>query len=106
MLSRLEGMSLSMCMQQITDALDNKEWSKMKHAAHSLKGASGYVGASKIHYACYYIQKAYNASNYQEMTDYYALIVEACIEYKRYSRKFIARENGKNHNEILTEKLF
>ena len=101
MLSRLEGMSLSMCMQQITDAVDNKEWLKMKNAAHSLKGASGYVGASKVHYACYYIQKAFNANNHQEMIEYYPLIVEACIEYKRYSRKFIARENGKNLFENL-----
>ena len=67
----------------------------MKEAAHSLKGASGYVGAGKVHYACFYIQRAYNANDYQSMVSYYPLIVEACIEYKRFSRKYLARENGK-----------
>ena len=71
----------------------------MKNAAHSLKGASGYVGAGRVHYACYYIQKAYNSKNYEKMESYYPLIVEACIEYKRYSRKFIAQESGEYYQE-------
>ena len=69
-------------------------------AAHSLKGASGYVGAGKVHYACYYIQKAYSINDYDGMVNYYPLIVEACVEYKRFSRKYIARENGKS-NKIV-----
>jgi len=27
----------------------------MKETAHSLKGASGYIGASILHYTCYFI---------------------------------------------------
>ena len=55
MLGRLEVMSLNQNMKQIADAIRNNDWAEMKQGAHSLKGASGYVGASHIHYACYYI---------------------------------------------------
>ena len=55
MLNRLEVMSVSCSMSQITDSMKRQDWAKMKMAAHSLKSASGYVGAGKVHYACYYI---------------------------------------------------
>ena len=62
-----------------------KDWTKMKDGAHTLKSASGYVGAGKIHYACYYIQKAHHENNFTEMQIHYPLIVEASIEFKRFS---------------------
>lgn len=46
-------------MKRIKDAIKAKDYEQMNHGAHALKGASGYVGASRIHYACYYIQEAY-----------------------------------------------
>lgn len=42
-------------MKKIKDAIKNKNWKDMMDGAHTLKGASGYVGASRIHYACYFI---------------------------------------------------
>ena len=59
MLARLEQMALNMCITQITDSIIEKDWEKLKVATHTLKGASAYVGAGKVHYACFYIQKAY-----------------------------------------------
>ena len=90
MLSRLEKMSLSSCLSQITEARNRQDWQAMKAAAHSLKGASGYVGAGKVHYACYYIQKAYNNNDFEGMMNYYPLAVEACLEYKRFARQYLA----------------
>jgi HPt (histidine-containing phosphotransfer) domain-containing protein len=55
MLERLESMSLNKNMQRIAQAVNEKDWDVMKANAHSLKGACGYVGASRLHYACYYI---------------------------------------------------
>lgn len=52
-------MSLSKNMRRIAQAVNQKDWDGMKAFAHSLKGACGYVGASHLHYACYYIQEAY-----------------------------------------------
>ena len=37
-------------------------------------------------------------NDYEGMVKYYPLIVEACVEFKRYSRKYMADYNGKLHN--------
>ena len=91
-------MSLSSCLSQITDARNRQDWQAMKAAAHSLKGASGYVGAGRVHYACYYIQKAYNANDCEGMATYYQLVVEACLEYKRFARQYLAQAKSKYHS--------
>ena len=68
----------------------------MKLCAHSLKGAAGYVGAGRIHYGCFYIIRAFYEKDYLAITDkYYPLVMEASIEYKRFSRKLIAEKNSK-----------
>ena len=51
-------------MEQIANSMNSEEWAKMKMTARVLKGASGYVGAGKIHYACYYIQESYNSNDF------------------------------------------
>ena len=59
MLGRLEAMSLQTNMRKIKDAIRVQNYEQMNMAAHTLKGSSGYVGASRIHYACYFIQEAF-----------------------------------------------
>jgi HPt (histidine-containing phosphotransfer) domain-containing protein len=48
-------MSLNSNMKAIAIAVESQDWNQMKTKAHSLKGACGYVGASRLHYACYFI---------------------------------------------------
>ena len=69
---------------------DNMEHLKLKDLAHSLKGSSAYVGASRIHYACYFIQELYINNKYKEMVNHYPNLVEAAIEFRLYSRKILA----------------
>ena len=57
MLAKFEDMSLLKCMSDLANDVNEKNFLKIKNDAHSLKGASGYVGAGHIHYACYYIQE-------------------------------------------------
>ena len=42
-------------MEKIVPAVDQQDFDNYKIHAHSLKGASGYVGASRLHYVCYFI---------------------------------------------------
>jgi HPt (histidine-containing phosphotransfer) domain-containing protein len=42
-------------MRGCAKGVDEMDHKKFKDEAHSLKGSSGYVGASHIHYACYFI---------------------------------------------------
>ena len=86
MLMQLEKLSLLVMMEKIVPAIDGKDYKTFKVHAHSLKGSSGYVGASKVHYACYYIQEHHYHERFEEMIKYYPLLVEAAIEFRIYSR--------------------
>ena len=56
MLAKLETYTLMPCMKDFVAAFDSPNFaSQMKSKAHALKGASGYVGAGRVHYACYAI---------------------------------------------------
>jgi HPt (histidine-containing phosphotransfer) domain-containing protein len=55
MLGNLEGMTLNPTMKNIIVPFEQKNFQEMKDLAHSLKGASGYIGASRLHYVCYFI---------------------------------------------------
>ena len=74
--------------------MQEKDYRKMKSKAHSLKGASGYIGASCLHYSCYHIQDHFMNQNYDKMLDYYPLLIESAIEFKIESRKLLAEHNG------------
>ena len=62
-----------------------------------MKGASGYIGASCLHYSCYHIQDQFMAGNFERMLDYYPLLIECSIDFKIESRKILAAHNGKSH---------
>ncbi len=56
MLGQFEEMMLHPQMEKMAGHLTKEEWFDMKFAAHSLKGSAGYIGVSRLHYACYYVQ--------------------------------------------------
>ena len=66
----------------------------MKEGAHSLKGSSGYIGASHIHYACYFIQEHFIFERFPQMMEYYPTLLEAAVEFRIYSRKLLAEFNS------------
>jgi len=55
MLGKLEAMTLNDVMVKFIKAYDNEEHEEMKNLGHSLKGASSYIGASRLHYICFFI---------------------------------------------------
>ena len=67
----------------------------MRNAVDTLLGVSGLVGAGFVHYACFYILEAYSQNDFIGMTKYYPFLVEAFIQFKRYSRKFLSEYNSK-----------
>ena len=91
MLENLEKLALNKTMKDIVAEYDNRNYQGMKDLAHSLKGASGYIGASRLHYACYFIQEHFVYDRKEKMLEYYPSLVEAAIEFKVYSRTLIAR---------------
>ena len=82
-------------MEKIVPTVEQHDYDNYREFAHSLKGASGYVGASRLHYACFFIQEHHYHKRYQEMLEYYPLLVEAAIEFRVFSRQINAENNGK-----------
>lgn len=94
MLKQLEEMSLNSCMDQIANSLNNHDWKEMKTVANQLKGAASYVGSGRVYYICYHIDTAFHANDFMRMIEYYPLLVESCIEFKRCSRQYLAERRG------------
>ena len=77
-------------MEQISTSIVLNDWESINEAAQSLQSTSGFIGAGRLYYACHYIQEAYSAGDIDRMMSYYPILVEAAIEFKRYSRRFLA----------------
>ena len=90
MLSRFESISLNDCLYQLSEAIDQDDLEKLYRGFHTLKGASRYIGAGRIHLACYFMEEAHREKDKLKLQQAYPLLVEICIEFKRYARKFIA----------------
>jgi HPt (histidine-containing phosphotransfer) domain-containing protein len=55
MLSKFEDMTFLNLMGLIADAVTAGDMKHMMEHAHTLKSPAGYIGASHVHYACYFI---------------------------------------------------
>ena len=95
MLSNFESMTLIDHMTKIVEPYDGSKHEEVKDLAHGLKGASGYIGAGRLHYVCYFIQENYVYGNLEKELEYYPSLVEAAIEFKTHSRMLIEKHNGK-----------
>lgn len=86
MIAKIESSTLVPTLKDLAIAYDKKDYPQIKNKAHALKGATGYVGASRVHYCCWRIQELFTAENYEEMMEYYPSLIEYCLEFKVYAR--------------------
>ena len=99
LLERFESIAMEQTMEQLTSSVNIPDFKKMDQAADTLKGASGYVGAGRIYYACHHMNIAYLDKDYMLMVTFYPLIVEAVIEFRRYSRELVAAVRQQEYEE-------
>lgn len=66
MLGNFEDMTLTEHMKNLVVPYDTKDHKVFKDLAHGLKGASGYIGASRLHYVCYFIQEHFVYERYEK----------------------------------------
>ena len=97
MLESLERMTLNKTMTDIIDAYDSKNYKSMKDLAYALKGACAYIGASRLHYVCFFMQEHFIYERFEKVVDLYPSLVEAAIEFKVYSRQILAKFNGTSY---------
>jgi len=55
MLEKFEGMNFMSTLQDLARDVENQDYLNFKTNAHSIKGSAGYICASRLHYACYFI---------------------------------------------------
>ena len=84
-------------MKDIIQPYDDNNHKEFMEQAHGLKGASGYIGAGRLHYVCYYIQQLFINEQYQKELTFYPNLVEAAIEFKVYSRTILAKYSKKQY---------
>lgn len=70
--------------------MDAGDLEKVYDDAHQLKSPAGYIGASQIHYACYFLQEHFVYKRFKEMMEYYPTLLEAAVEFRVYSRMLLA----------------
>ena len=104
MLGNFLKTALDEIMPKLMMFYDRKDYVNFQNAAHTLKGSSGYVAASRLHYQCYFIQVAFQDNDMQGMMDMYQGLVESAIELKIYSKRMIAENSSQvyefNKNEV------
>ena len=99
MLKILESMALRPKITALAAAVETDNWENMYLEVHGLKGACGYAGASRLHYACYFIQEAYHKKQWKLMIEKYPKLIESAIELIRYARLILAKHAGKEYSE-------
>ena len=102
MTAKFELAVMNPCMKRIAGATNTQDWQELHSIVNELREASGAIGASKVHYACFYIQEAYAENDFQEMFKCYPLLVEAIIELKRYLRRFLCEYRALPYTETTS----
>lgn len=74
MLQKYESASkLDDNMIELGTGLESNDTLRMKDGAHKIKGSSGYIGASRLHFATFCIHECWenNHDDYEGMIHYY-----------------------------------
>lgn len=69
----LELFHTNMVLQltKIKQGIEENNMDILKGGAHDMKSTSGYIGGARLHYAGYYIQKAYFDKDFLMMIEFY-----------------------------------
>lgn len=95
LLPQFESSSLMPYLENIAKEFNMKEWDKVKFYVHTMKTPAGCIGASRLHYACYFIQKAFHEGDIESMIEYYPFLIETAIEVRIHLRPLVAKYSGR-----------
>ena len=96
MVPMYESTSLLPYLEKMAAEINKKSYDQVAFFAHALKGPAAYIGGSRVHYACYYIQKAHLEGEDDLMLEYYSLLITEVIELRyhiiQYMRQILLKE--------------
>ena len=94
-----EVVCLSRRMTEMEQAINSNSLEELFSAVTMLQFECEEIGAGKVYYACYHMQKAYIDEEHDRMMTLYPRLVESVIELKRFIRKTVADNKAASYME-------
>ena len=96
-LMNFEDLTLIQSLAAAKKALEDRDNKNLKESIHTIKGACSYIGASRLHYSCYFMQYYYEKGRYRKMHQFYPMLIEASVEFRIISRQLYNQFKGTYH---------
>ena len=92
MISDFNSLTLNPCLENLKNAIEEKDNKKVRDGAHTLKGSSTYIGAKRLSNISKEIQFAFDNKNIELGYNLYPKLLEVSILTKIYIRKDLQTE--------------
>jgi HPt (histidine-containing phosphotransfer) domain-containing protein len=94
MMEGFDDMTLIETLTKMKEHVQSQDFPKLRDAAHSLKGASGYLAAGRIFKLCETIHKHIDVKNYDSAIRLYPEFVVECITLRLYIKKLLYKRKS------------
>ena len=94
MVKTFEQVFLNDCLARLREGIELGDKEKIKTSCRKLKEQSACIFAGRIFYACCLMEQALVKEDHEKLMYTYPLVVEACVEFRIYSKEFIANCNN------------
>ena len=95
--SIMEGfdrMTLLETLNKMKDCVETRDFPKLRDAAHSLKGAAGYLAAGRVFKLCESIHKCIDIAYYDGAIHLYPYFIAECITLRLHIKLLICKKNS------------
>ena len=89
MLENFVDLQSETLMREMVNGYNKQDHEKMIKAAHDLKSASGFIGGSRLYYACHLFRVEFDTNTTLRKLDLYQAVIEAVIELKMHARRLL-----------------
>lgn len=89
MVPMYESTSLLPYLEKMAAEINKQSWDQVSFFAHALKGPAVYIGGSRVHFACYYMQRAHLEGDLDLMLEYYSVLITEVIELRYHIDRYI-----------------
>lgn len=90
-----EDMTLAKNLMNMKEQIENSNYPELRGEAHSLKGASGYLAAGRLHQLSEKIQKSIDSHDTNTAINLYPRLIEESIYLKLFIKKTLSKKKSK-----------
>ena len=101
MMGNFESMTLDKNLLGLKMGFDSKNWKNVKEEAHSLKGASAYLCATKLTKLAEDMQFAVQNQEIEKLRSLYPELIKESIKVKLFIKKYFAEQSSILKRKII-----